>query len=279
MMDSKEDLDNLPQGWSWTKIGEICELINGKAFKSEDWSSNGLPIIRIQNLNNINAEFNYYNFDLEAKYIVEDGQLLFAWSGTPGTSFGAHIWTRGKGVLNQHIFKVNINENYINKKYFRDIINYNVTQYIKKAHGTAGLAHITKNKFESSFIPLPPLSEQHRIVARIEELFSRLDAGVEGLQKAKAQLKRYRQAVLKAAVEGRLTEDWRKTYPDVEPAEKLLERILQTRTALRKKHKQPEAADPSDLPELPKGWLWASLDQLSWDSSYGTSEKCDYRYF
>ena len=70
--------------------------------------------------------------------------------------------------------------------------------------------------------PLPPLPEQHRIVARIEELFSRLDAGVEALQKAKAQLRRYRQAVLKAAVEGRLTEEWRKAHPEVEPAEKLL---------------------------------------------------------
>lgn len=105
-----------------------------------------------------------------------------------------------------------------------------------------------------------------------------LDAGVEALQKAKAQLRRYRQAVLKAAVEGRLTEEWRKTHPEVEPAEKLLERILQTRYVRRKKQKQPEAPETSDLPELPRGWGWASLDQLSWDSGYGTSEKCDYDY-
>ena len=76
---------------------------------------------------------------------------------------------------------------------------------------------ICRNSTSSSTSP-----EQHRIVARIEELFSRLDAGVEELKKAKAQLQRYRQSVLKAAVEGRLTEEWRKAHPDVEPAEKLL---------------------------------------------------------
>ena len=166
MIDTKEDLDNLPQGWSWTKIKDICDLINGRAFKVEEWSSSGLPIIRIQNLNNHDAKFNYYNFNVGDKYIVEHGQLLFAWSGTPGTSFGAHIWNKGKGVLNQHIFKIDTNENYLNKTYFMHLINYNVSQYIKKAHGTAGLAHITKNKFENSFIPFPPLFEQHRIVTR-----------------------------------------------------------------------------------------------------------------
>jgi len=116
MRESQEKLPDLPRGWAYAKIGEICNLVNGRAFKAEDWSSCGLPIIRIQNLNNHYAEFNYCSFDVEDKYYVDDGQLLFAWSGTPGTSFGAHIWNRGKGILNQHIFKVNINEKYLNKK-------------------------------------------------------------------------------------------------------------------------------------------------------------------
>lgn len=252
----------LPKGWANAKIGEICSLVNGRAFKADDWSSTGLPIIRIQNLNDHNAEFNYCSFDVEEKFYVDDGQLLFAWSGTPGTSFGAHIWNRGKGILNQHIFKVNINEQYLNKKFLMNIINYNVDMYIKKAHGTAGLAHITKGKFEESLILLPPLPEQHRIVARIEELFSHLDAGVLALKKAKAQLQRYRQAVLKAAVEGRLTEGWRKAHPEVEPAEKLLEQIIKAH------QRPPERIESTQLPNLPWSWIWASTDQLASNEKY-----------
>lgn len=155
-------------------------------------------------------------------------------------------------------------------------MNYNVDLYIKKAHGTAGLAHITKGKFEESLISLPPLPEQHRIVTRIEELFSRLDAGVEALRRAKAQLQRYRQSVLQAAVEGRLTAEWRAAHPEVEPAEKLLERILAERRKRWKerlssegngspgsKYKEPAKHIPSDLPSLPNRWIWTSYDSVA----------------
>jgi len=263
MRESQEKLPDLPRGWAYAKIGEICNLVNGRAFKAEDWSSCGLPIIRIQNLNNHYAEFNYCSFDVEDKYYVDDGQLLFAWSGTPGTSFGAHIWNRGKGILNQHIFKVNINEKYLNKKFFMNVINYNVDLYIKRAHGTAGLAHITKGKFEDSFIPLPPLNEQHRIVARIEELFSRLDAGVEALRRAKAQLQRYRQSVLQAAVTGRLTAEWRAAHPEVEPAEELLRKIEMIRRDEKKRSNRIQDFDLLNLPKLPGTWQWVSIDQVS----------------
>jgi len=210
LKDIGENIQPLPKGWVWTKITDVCALINGRAFKPSEWASEGLPIIRIQNLNNNEADFNYCNFKVDEKYLVDNGQLLFAWSGTPGTSFGAHIWRRGKAVLNQHIFKVEINEEDMNKNFLMHLLNRNVDEYIRKAHGTAGLAHITKGKFENSLIPLPPLPEQHRIVAKIEELFTRLDAGVEALKKIKSQLKRYRQAILKYAFEGKLTEEWRK---------------------------------------------------------------------
>ena len=78
-------------------------------------------------------------------------------------------------------------------------------------------------------VPVPPLNEQRRIVAKIEELFSDLDAGVVALERVRANLKRYRATVLKAAVEGKLTEDWRAQHPNTEPASVLLERILTER--------------------------------------------------
>jgi len=195
----------IPNGWEVIKLGVIAKYINGKAFKPTEWSKKGLPILRIQNLNREKSEFNYCNFIVDDKYYVNKGDLLFAWSGTPDTSFGAHIWSGGRAVLNQHIFRIVIDENKITKQYYLYALNHKVKEFVSKAHGTAGLAHITKNKFEESSIALPPLPEQHRIVAKIEELFSSLDKGIENLKTAQQQLKVYRQAVLKWAFEGKLT--------------------------------------------------------------------------
>ena len=93
------------------------------------------------------------------------------------------------------------------------------------------------------------------IVAEIEKQFSRLDEAVANLKRVKANLKRYKAAVLKAAVEGKLTEDWRKHHPDVEPASKLLERILAERRAKwsgKGKYKEPAEPETSDLPAMPE---------------------------
>ena len=93
--------------WPMVPIGELCDLINGRAFKPEDWKesdSGGLPIVRIQNLNTPDSRFNYYTGEVRGRHIINEGQLLFSWSGSRGTSFGAHIWNDGKAVLNQHIF-------------------------------------------------------------------------------------------------------------------------------------------------------------------------------
>jgi len=117
---------------------------------------------------------------------------------------------------------------------------------------------------EKSFVPLPPLPEQHRIVAKIEELFTRLDAGVEALKKIQLQLKRYRQSVLKAAFSGELTAEWRKAHKDeLEPASILLEKIKQERKKSGK-YKELPPLDTSDLPALPDGWEWARLGDISW---------------
>jgi type I restriction enzyme, S subunit len=100
----------LPVGWSQAEIGDLCELQNGRAFKSSDWEEVGVPIVRIQNLNKANSSFNYYQGPVDERNRLKGGELLFAWSGTPGTSFGAHVWNGGEAVLNQHIFRVDFDE-------------------------------------------------------------------------------------------------------------------------------------------------------------------------
>ena len=114
-------------------------------------------------------------------------------------------------------------------------------------------------------IEAPPLDEQRLIVAEIEKQFSRLDEAVANLKRVRANLKRYKASVLKAAVESKLTEAWRKQHPNVEPASKLLERILTERRAKWNRagnYREPAVPDTTGLPLLPNNWKWASLDQL-----------------
>ena len=140
---------------------------------------------------------------------------------------------------------------------------------------SAGIAlqNVNAKKLAGITIPLPPIAEQHRIVAAIETQFTRLDASVAALRRAQANLKRYRASVLKAACEGRLVlteaELARSEGRDYEPAGILLKRILAERRARwesqekrRGKYKEPSAPDASDLPELPEGWVWAVMPQL-----------------
>src|SRR6185436_4027186 len=102
--------------------------------KSSEWASSGLPIIRIQNLNEEAASFNYFSDTLPDRFKIVNGDLLFAWSGTPGTSFGAHIWKRGPAWLNQHIFKVEFDRDSLDSRFLRYAINQNLASYIRQAH-------------------------------------------------------------------------------------------------------------------------------------------------
>lgn len=153
------------------EIGSVCQLVNGTAFKPTDWEpkeKGGLPIIRIQNLNNKEAEFNYYSGEIDEKFIVEPEDLLFSWSGSRGTSFGAHIWYGGRAILNQHIFNVHFDRKKAIKKYMYYVLNQVVEEVEQNLHGGVGLVHITKGNLEKIKIPLPPLSIQEEIVAEIE---------------------------------------------------------------------------------------------------------------
>lgn len=151
----------LPPGWAWATIGEVCILVNGRAFKPDEWTDKGLPIIRIQNLNNPQAKFNFYGGSFDERHRVRTGDLLFAWSGTPGTSFGAHVWAGSEAILNQHIFNVR-EANVVTRRYLQCAMNHRLDELIGAAHGGAGLAHVTKPVLEATLIPIPPLTEQRR---------------------------------------------------------------------------------------------------------------------
>lgn len=244
-------MTELPSGWGRAEISDLCNLINGRAFKPQEWSEFGLPIIRIQNLNNADAKFNHFSGTFDAKHHVKNGDLLFAWSGTPGTSFGAHIWYGGDAVLNQHIFKIEFSELEINRGFLRYAINQKLDELIGSAQGGVGLRHVTKGTFEKTEIVFPPRAEQTRIAAKLDELLAQVDTLKCRIDGIPALLKRFRQSVLAAAVSGRLTEEWRKQTRDTQ------EVVLQ--------HRKPPLHQiyAEDNFTAPPNWLLTALGNVA----------------
>lgn len=147
-------------------LKEVCTLINGRAFKPNEWEEKGLPIIRIQNLNDETKSFNFSTKNFPSKFMVNPGDILFSWSGTPGTSFGCFKWTREKGWLNQHIFKVQI-DNSLNGDFFITQMNLKLNELISKAHGGVGLQHVTKGMLDETLLLVPEISFQQKYAENV----------------------------------------------------------------------------------------------------------------
>ncbi|MGH1572556.1 restriction endonuclease subunit S [Methylobacterium sp. P31] len=261
----------MPAGWEEVSIGQICDLVNGRAFKPTDWTATGLPIVRIQNLNKSDAKFNYYDGKIESKYLIENGDLLFAWSGTPGTSFGAHVWTGQKAVLNQHIFNIKFRRETIDTDFFKYAINQTLDEQIEKAHGGVGLRHVTKGKFEETRIPLPPLSEQRRIVAKIGKLSAKSKRARDHLEHVPTLVRKYKSAILQAAFEGKLSCDYRRNNRTVDLEQHSMTAVHEERYsawAASKKSSREIYVPPTPLKleeaphPIPTGWCWAAAEEI-----------------
>ena len=182
-------------------LGELFHFKNGRGFKKTEWGTNGLPIIRIQNLNDEKAEFNYYKGSYEKDILVQKGDLLFSWSGTVGSSFGPHIWSRQDGLLNQHIFKIGFKTD-IDSRYAYFALEFITEEIERSVNGSVGLVHITKEKLNQFTIPVPGMMKQQRIVSILDEAF-------EGIATAKANAEKNLQnarEVFKSHLQSALTQ-------------------------------------------------------------------------
>lgn len=181
---------------------------------------------------------------------MENGKMTVVPKLTNGLGFGStefHVLRPHEGIDPRYVYY------FVSSQNFRREAAHQMT-------GAVGQKRVTQFFLEEASIPVPLLEDQRRIVAEIEKQFSRLDEAVASLKRTKANLKRY-----KAAVEGKLTEDWRKQHPNVEPTSKLLECILAERRAKwdgKGKYKEPVAPISSDLPSLPRGWTGTAVDQI-----------------
>lgn len=155
----------MKHNWEYKRLGDVATYVNGYAFKPTDWIESGYPIIRIQNLNNSDAIYNYSNGNIPSKYFVSDGDLLISWSA----SLGAYIWHGEKAVLNQHIFKVIFDKTDIIKNYLKYFVDFSLPLMASKTHG-ATMRHITKPSFDALPIPFPKLEVQEQIVAELDKI-------------------------------------------------------------------------------------------------------------
>ncbi|GAA4226672.1 type I restriction enzyme S subunit [Sagittula marina] len=182
----------IPSGWSERKLQDVAQLINGRGFKPFEWDTAGLPIIRIQNLNG-SDDFNYYSGRYDPKIEVDPGQLLFAWSGSRGTSFGPHIWNGPKGVLNYHTWKVRVNESEIVPSFFFHVLRH-LTRIIEdQAHGASALVHVQKWEMEKFPFQCPDDPDEQEAIA---EALSDADALIEGLERLIAKKRLIKQGAM-----------------------------------------------------------------------------------
>jgi type I restriction enzyme S subunit len=195
-------LGQVPAHWEVAPLKHLADFINGEAFKPTEWSDDGTPIIRIQNLNG-GDDFNCYNGEVNPRHHVQKGDLLFGWSGNRGTSFGPFVWPReGLHYLNQHIFKVEPRS--CNVGWFYWCLRA-VTIYVEEqAHGIIGMVHVTKGVLGAIPVPLPPPAEQAAIAAFLDRKTGDIDTLTSEAHRAIALLRERRAALISAAVTGKI---------------------------------------------------------------------------
>lgn len=166
------------------KLGEIATYINGYAFKPQDWSDEGIPIIRIQDLTGNSYQANRYNGEYASKYEVNDGDVLISWSA----SLGVYIWHGEKAVLNQHIFKVVFDKERISKDFFVHQVGLILENAASDAHG-ATMKHLTKPVFDALPFYLPPYEKQCEIAEVLDKVTSLISLRKQQLAKLEELVK------------------------------------------------------------------------------------------
>jgi len=261
-----EDLPELPEGWVWTKLINVChymptgvEKFDGEVEYCSTGSIQGDTFKPV-------GRYSFSKRPSRANRMGKKGDVLQA--RMAGTNKAVLIGEE----LNNKLFSTGFIQlrgpksapgmsSYI---YYYVQSNLFLKQRDAFATGSTQVA-LTDGGAQKIIFPLSPLPEQKHIVSKIEELFTILDAGVRALEKTKAQLKSYRQSVLKAAFEGKLTEEWREAHKEeLEPVSVLMDKIKEKRKKkLGKKYKELPPVDTSKLPELPEEWIWSRLGEVS----------------
>ena len=269
-------MSELPKGWVRASLGTLTDARYGEGFAMKDLTESGFPVF------GANGQVGFFS-----RYTHEESEVLVTCRGaTCGT---VNISLPNSFVTSNSFIVVPRNRDVLEKSFLRYWLEAADTKSF--ITGTAQ-PQITLANFNPYEVPVPPLNEQRRIVAKLEALQARSRRARAALDAVPPLLEKLRQTILAAAFRGDLTKGWRAKNKNVEPAEKLLARIRVERRkkweeaelakmrakdkvpkddGWKAKYKEPEPVDTAGLPELPVGWCWASLDQLTERITKGSS--------
>jgi type I restriction enzyme S subunit len=160
----------MKKGWEIKKLGEVCQLINGRAYNKQELLSKGkYTVLRVGNFFT-NDKWYYSDLELDKDKYCDTGDLLYAWSA----SFGPKIWGGGKVIYHYHIWKVVPNTELVTKEYLYHLLDWDKEQIkVDQGAGTT-MTHVSKGSMEDRLVPIPPLPEQQRIVSLLDETFAAL---------------------------------------------------------------------------------------------------------
>lgn len=284
---------DLPHGWVAARVNDTGLYINGLAFKPADWKRTGKPIIRIQNLTDPTKDFNYTEGSFPDEVIVRDGDILVSWSAT----LDAFRWSRGEGVLNQHIFRV-IPASDLTEQDFLLLLLRNAIREMSESEHAHGLvmSHINRGPFLNHIVLIPPRAEQRRIAEKFSELMAlcdRLDVAQVDREIGRNKLTLSTFAKLNEPDPESFVDDARFVLDQLGPLTKRTDQIKQLRQmilnlavkgCLTKQSSGDAPIDavvdsitggkaarrsatgngpPADLPfDIPSNWLWTTLGRV-----------------
>jgi len=283
-----------PERWVWTtleKLGAVSGGVTKNAGRANQ--PHRLPYLRVANVYANRLDLNEIAFidasevDLKRTLLQKGDLLVVEGNGSIDQIGRVALWSGAIDpcIHQNHIIKVRFAIPNVGRFMLYWLLSPDGRrEVVRVASSTSGLHTLSLSKVGSLPVCLAPLDEQRRITAAVDSHVTRLDETTTLLERVQRNLKRYRASVLKAAVEGRLVPTEadlaraeQRTY---EPASVLLQRILVERRhrwereRRRGKYVEPEPPETSNLPELPEGWCWATVDQLSTETRYGSSAKC-----
>lgn len=284
-------IEKLPDSWEVDYVGHFAnEIQPGFASGEHNKEGEGIPHLRPMNIDrNGKLDLNvikYVSPDKDKKRL-KAGDVFFNNTNSPELVGKTTVITKDTDLgFSNHMTRIRFPDE-ISPKFVSYQLHFLWMSgyFLHKCLKHVNQASVSSKALADSVpLILAPPNEQRRIVAEIEKQFSRLDEATSALKRIKANLNRYKASVLKAAVEGKLTEEWRKEHPDVEPTSELLKRILTERRkkweeeyikkyreahghvpkddSWKKKYKEPVSPDIANLPKLPKGWVWVRSEQL-----------------
>ncbi|MFP3715272.1 restriction endonuclease subunit S [Bacillus safensis] len=254
---------DIPQTWEWARMGNVIDFINGRAYKKEELKDKGkYKVLRVGNFFTNNSWY-YSDMELEDSKYCNNGDLLYAWSA----SFGPKIWDGDKTIFHYHIWKIDFDSQIFYRDYLYWFLLQDVT-IIKKSTTGSTMVHVSMVNMRPRLIPIPPVEEQKRIVAKIEELLPYVEKYDKAYTEVEELNKRFpndmQKSILQYAMQGKLVEQ----REEEGTAEELYQQIQEEKKVLVKegKAKKPKKLmriTEDEIPyDIPENWKWIRLGDI-----------------